>query len=131
MEKLRVFEGRLEEITVVNNRYFSSNNILRALPSLHADMMLTRPIFEAELDRANANQDRQIYPAIEPGLIEGTSALKLTVKDRFPLHAKVELNSKTQARHAGPTRQHLRRIQKLLAARSFLGRAVQLFSGSL
>ena len=91
--KLRVFEGRLEEITVVNNRYFSSNNIMRALPSLHADMMLTRPIFEAELDRANANQDRQIYPAIEPGLVEGTSALKLTVKDRFPLHAKIELNN--------------------------------------
>ncbi len=91
--KLRVFEGRIEEIAILNNHYFSSNNIMRALPSLHSDMILTRPIFEAELDRANANQDRQIYPAIEPGPIEGTTTLKLTVKDRLPLHGKIELNN--------------------------------------
>src|SRR6201999_1499551 len=46
-----------------------------------------------ELDRANANQDRQIYPAIEPGFVEGTSLLKLDIKDRLPLHAKTELNN--------------------------------------
>jgi hemolysin activation/secretion protein len=91
--QFRVFEGRLVEINVENNRYFSSNNVMRALPSLHQNMILTRPVFEAELDRANANQDRQIYPLIEPGPIEGTSALKLQVKDRLPLHAKLELNN--------------------------------------
>ena len=91
--KVRVFEGRLTDIEVVHNHYFSSNNIMRALPSLHSNMTLTRPIFEAELDRANQNQDRQIYPSIEPGLVEGTSELKLDVKDRLPLHAKVEFNN--------------------------------------
>ena len=90
---IRVFEGHVEEIEVLNNRHFSSNNIMRALPSLHSDMILTRPVFEAELDRANLNQDRQIYPAIEPGPIQGTTTLKLTVKDRVPLHAKIELNN--------------------------------------
>lgn len=91
--RIRVFEGRLEGIAVVNNHYFSSNNIMRALPSLHANMILSEPVFQAELDRANASQDRQIYPAIEPGFLEGTSLLKLDVKDRFPLHAKLELNN--------------------------------------
>jgi hemolysin activation/secretion protein len=91
--RIRVFEGRLEEITVVNNHYFSSNNVMRALPSLHENMILTAPIFQAELDRANANQDRQIYPAIEPGLLEGTTMLKLDVKDRIPIHAKTEFNN--------------------------------------
>ena len=91
--KIRVFEGRLEELKIVNNRYFSSNNIMRALPSLHANMILNAPVFQSELDRANANQDRQIYPAIEPGLVEGTSLLKLDVKDRPPFHAKTELNN--------------------------------------
>jgi hemolysin activation/secretion protein len=91
--KIRVFEGRLQEIVVVNNRYFSSNNVMRALPSLHPNMILTAPVFQTELDRANANQDRQIYPAIEPGLTEGTTMLKLDVKDRFPLHAKTEFNN--------------------------------------
>jgi hemolysin activation/secretion protein len=91
--KIRVFEGRLVEISVVNNHYFSSNNVIRALPSLHPNMILTEPVFQAELDRANANQDRQIYPRIDPGPIEGTSALELRVQDRLPLHAKTDFNN--------------------------------------
>jgi hemolysin activation/secretion protein len=91
--KLRVFEGRLAEITVVSNRFFSSNNVMRALPSLHPNTMLIAPVFQAELDRANANIDRQIYPFVEPGPIEGTSDLRLEVKDRLPLHAKVDFNN--------------------------------------
>ncbi len=91
--KIRVFEGRLERIEVVNNHYFSSNNVMRALPSLHDNMVLMAPVFQTELDRANANQDRQIYPALEPGPVEGTTVLKLDVKDRFPMHGKVEFNN--------------------------------------
>ncbi|HLP78312.1 MAG TPA: POTRA domain-containing protein, partial [Candidatus Paceibacterota bacterium] len=93
--KVNAFEGRLSEILVVNNHYFSSNNVMRALPGLRTNMILTGPIFQAELDRANANQDRQIYPQIEPGLEENTTALRLKVNDRLPLHGKVELNNQS------------------------------------
>ena len=93
--KIRVFEGRLYEILVTKNRYFSSNNVMRALPSLHTNMMLREQVFQAELDRANANQDRQIYPQLEPGPEPGTTILRLGVKDRLPLHAKVELNDQS------------------------------------
>ena len=93
--KIRVFEGRLAEINVLNNRYFSSNNVMRALPSLHTNQILLEPVFQAELDRANANQDRQIYPQIGPGPVEGTTTLDLKVKDRLPLHAKVELDNQS------------------------------------
>ena len=91
--KIRVFQGRLSEILVTQNRYFSSNNVMRALPGLHTNMILVGPVFQAELDRANANQDRQIYPQLEPGLQENTTALRLQVKDRLPLHAKVDFNN--------------------------------------
>lgn len=91
--QIQVFEGRLAKIYVKGNRYFSSNNVMRSLPSLHTNMLLLRPVFEAELDRANANQDRQIYPTIEPGPVPGTSDLRLDVKDRLPLHGKTELNN--------------------------------------
>jgi len=91
--KLQVLEGRLADIKVSGNRYFSSNNVMRALPSLHTNMVLNVPIFNAELNRANANQDRQIYPVIGPGPGLGASELTLTVKDRPPLHAKLELNN--------------------------------------
>ena len=93
--KVQVIQGRLSEIIVQNNRYFSSNNVMRALPSLHEDMIMTAPIFQAELDRANANQDRQIYPQIEPGLEEKTTLLRLNVKDQLPLHGKVEFNNQS------------------------------------
>lgn len=93
--KVQVTEGRLVNINVKGNRYFSSNNVMRALPSLHTNMVLNGPIFQAELNRANANQDRQIYPVIGPGPDPGTSELTLRVKDQLPLHAKVDYNNES------------------------------------
>jgi hemolysin activation/secretion protein len=93
--KVSVTEGKLATITVANagHVYFSSNNVMRALPSLRPGILLTNPIFQAELDRANANQDRQIYPQVEPGPTEGTTALRLDVRDQLPLHGKIEVNN--------------------------------------
>ena len=93
--KMQVTEGRLASILVKGNHYFSSNNVMRTLPSLHTNMILNGLVFQAELNRANANQDRQIYPVIDPGPDPGTSDLTLTVKDRLPLHGKVELNNQS------------------------------------
>jgi hypothetical protein len=55
--------------------------------------VLNGPIFNDELNRANANQNRQIYPVIGPGPGPGTSELTLNVKDRLPLHAKAEFDN--------------------------------------
>jgi len=93
--KLQVLEGRLADIKVVGNHYFSSNNVMRALPSLHTNMVLNGPIFNDELGQANANQDRQIYPVIGPGPQPGTSELALNVKDRLPLHARAEFDNQS------------------------------------
>jgi hemolysin activation/secretion protein len=93
--KIQVTEGRLADIKVKGNFYFSSNNVMRALPSLHTNMILNAKVFQAELNRANANQDRQIYPVVSPGPEPGTSDLTLNVKDQLPLHAKVELNNES------------------------------------
>ncbi len=91
--RVEVTEGRLAAIHVVNNRYFSSNNVLRALPSLRTNSILNNLVFQQELDRANADRDRQIYPLLGPGPDPGTSDLTLKVKDRLPLHARMELNN--------------------------------------
>jgi hemolysin activation/secretion protein len=93
--KIRVFEGELASITVTNNRFFSSNNVVRSLPSLRTNEVLLGPLFQTELDRANANQDRQIYPQLTPGPRENTTALILDVRDRLPLHGKLELNNQS------------------------------------
>lgn len=93
--RVQVTEGRLDEITIVGNRYFSSNNIRRELPGLTTNILLNTKWLEPEIDRANSNPDRQIYPRIFPGAEPGTSTLQLEVKDRLPLHGHLELNNKS------------------------------------
>jgi hemolysin activation/secretion protein len=95
--KVSVTEGALVDIQVVGNRWFSSNNVARALPSLSTNGVFNSRIFQRELDLANQNRDRQILPVIGPGPDPGTSQLTLRVKDRFPLHGRVEVNN-----HAPP-----------------------------
>ena len=91
--RLQVTEGRLVEINVVQNRHFSSNNVLRALPSLRTNIYLNALVFNQELERANASRDRQIYSLLEEGPEPGTSAITLRVKDRLPLHTRLDFNN--------------------------------------
>jgi hemolysin activation/secretion protein len=91
--KIEVLEGRLWAIDVVGNHYFSSNNVMRALPGLRTNMVIDEPVLIAEINRANANQDRQILPVGGTGPEPGTTVLTLRVKDRLPLHAKIDLDN--------------------------------------
>ena len=93
--KVEVTEGKLAAVKIVGNHYFSSNNIRRALPSLRTNAILNGLIFQAEVNRANANRDRQLSAVIAPGAEPGTSDLILNVKDRLPLHGKLELNNQS------------------------------------
>ncbi|HLX68204.1 MAG TPA: ShlB/FhaC/HecB family hemolysin secretion/activation protein [Verrucomicrobiae bacterium] len=92
---VKVVEGKLNNIIVTGNHYYSSNNIRRALPSLTTNILLNTKWFQPELDQANANADRQIYPVVTPGPDPGTSDLTLKVKDRLPLHGHIEINDKS------------------------------------
>ena len=92
---VRVIEGKLSDITIKGNHYYSEANIRRALPSLTTNIYLNSRWFQPELNAANANPDRQIYPVIGPGFEPGTSELTLKVKDRLPLHGHLELNDKS------------------------------------
>lgn len=93
--RMVVTEGKLTDISIFGNRYFSKENILRSLPSLQTNITLNNLVFQQDLDQSNANRDRQIYPEIGPGPEPGTTSLKLKVKDRFPLHFNGELNNQS------------------------------------
>jgi AraC-like DNA-binding protein len=47
---VKVTEARLVAINVVGNRWFSSDNVMRALPDLHTNILLNAKIFQRELD---------------------------------------------------------------------------------
>ena len=87
-------EGRLASVKILHNHYYSSNNIIAALPYVQTlesgDRILNAKVFQTELDRANSNPDRQISPEVRPGLEPGTTALILDVKDRLPLHGRLD-----------------------------------------
>jgi hemolysin activation/secretion protein/AraC-like DNA-binding protein len=91
-------EGKLVEIRVAENRFYSSNNVLRSMPYLKTNTLLNSAVFQEELNQANANRDRQIYPELGPGPEPGTTSLLLRVKDRLPLHGKVEGNNQSPPR---------------------------------
>lgn len=96
--RVQVLEGVLVDVRVTGNRHFSSNNVLRALPSVHdaliwKDQVVNSTVLQREVDLANQNRDRTIYPVLTPGPEPGTSALELRVKDRLPLHGKVDVNN--------------------------------------
>jgi len=93
----QITEGRLATVKIVHNHFFSSNNIISALPYVKTlvsgQRILNSKVFQTELDRANANPDRQISPEVRPGLEPGTTALILDVKDRLPLHGRLEFDN--------------------------------------
>ena len=91
--QLKVTEGVLADVVVKNNKHYSVENILRALPAARTNTLLNGLVFQQQLDRANANSDRQIYPVIAPGPEPGTTTLELRVKDRLPFHLHMELNN--------------------------------------
>lgn len=91
--RVLVTEGVLTDIRVTGNQHFSSNNVMAALPSLRTNVVLNSQVFQRELDLANQNRDRQIYPTLGPGPDPGTSSLELRVKDRLPLHGRGEVNN--------------------------------------
>ena len=91
--RVKVTEGLLTDLQIAGNRHFSSNNIRRSLPGLQTNTLLNSRAFQRELDLANQNRDRQIFPTLGPGPEPGTSALTLRVKDRFPAHGRIEVNN--------------------------------------
>jgi hemolysin activation/secretion protein len=93
--RVKIVEGQLSKIVVEGNHYYSESNVRRALPSLTTNILLNTKWFQPELDQANLNRDRQIYPVISPGAEPGTSELELKVKDRLPLHGHIEINDKS------------------------------------
>jgi hemolysin activation/secretion protein len=93
MVKVTVTEAPIVAINVEGNRWFSSNNVMRALPDLRTNILLNAKIFQRELDSANMSRDRTIRPIIGPGPEPGTSALTLKVDDRLPWHARLEVNN--------------------------------------
>jgi hemolysin activation/secretion protein len=92
--QFNVFEGRLGAISVEGNEYFTKYNILGKMPSVKHGALLYEPTFVKELNAVNGNPDLKIVPVLKPGAEPGLVNLELKVKDRLPVHARMEADNK-------------------------------------
>ena len=88
--KLQVIEAPLIEVKVTGQQHYSKYRILEKLPSIQIGTVLYEPNFVKELSAINANPDLQVTPVLKPGTEQGTVDLELKVKDRLPVHGKLE-----------------------------------------
>jgi hemolysin activation/secretion protein len=92
--KLQVLEGRLVHITVTGNQHYDRLNIRGKLPSLQPGALIYEPTFVKELAAVNGNPDLKVAPVLKPGTEPGTVDLELKVKDRLPVHGKLEADNR-------------------------------------
>lgn len=99
---LRVVEGRVGRLRVNGAKYHEPAAVKAAAPSLAEGSV---PDFDAVQKDLVALQsaDRQVTPAIKPGVEPGTVDVDLEVKDEFPLHGSLELNNRYN-RNTNPLR---------------------------
>ncbi|MGC4097960.1 MAG: ShlB/FhaC/HecB family hemolysin secretion/activation protein [Nitrospira sp.] len=92
--RLQVVEGHLLAITVTGNEHYSWSNIRTKLPSLTPGALIYEPTFVKELATVNGNPDVNVTPLLKPGSVPGTVDLELKVKDRLPVHGKLEADNR-------------------------------------
>lgn len=92
--KLEVIESRIRRVRISGNRYFTMENILKDLPTLHEGEIIYLPHLQDELTLVNRNPDLRVEPMLVPGKRFGTVDVELKVKDKLPLHGSLELNNR-------------------------------------
>ena len=89
---IQVLEGRLGELIIEGQRYFSATQIRREWPLRMGEVLRYQPM-RRSLQRMNANPDRKVQALLRPGETTGTTNVVLKVQDRFPGHAGVFLDN--------------------------------------
>lgn len=87
--ELLVLEGKIGEITVEGNEYYSSDFIRS-----HFDVgTLEMEDFQRALLLLNEYPDLKVQAVLKPGRTPGTADVRLKVKDVLPLHAQLDYNN--------------------------------------
>ena len=94
MVTLTVTEAPVKRLRVVDSRYFSPADIKAAVPELAEGNVPNFPEMQKQLASLSRSADRRITPVLRAGKTPGTVEVDLKVKDQFPLHGSVELNSR-------------------------------------
>ncbi len=91
---LQVNPGKLGQLRVKGARYFLPSAIKARARSLAEGKVVNFNDVNRDITALNTLADRQVTPSLRAGLEPGTVDVDLTVKDKLPLHASLELNNR-------------------------------------
>lgn len=79
--RIRVVEGKLQAIDVLDNQYFSRENILASLPALQLGKTPDVRLIDAQIQMANENPAKVIQLLLQPGSEPGSVGAKISVSE--------------------------------------------------
>ncbi|MBY6239901.1 ShlB/FhaC/HecB family hemolysin secretion/activation protein [Methylosinus sp. Sm6] len=91
---LKVAELKVGRLRVKNARYFDIDKIKEKAPSLKEGNVPNFGAVTKEIVALNQWPDRRVTPSLRAGVTPGTVDVDLTVDDKLPVHANVELNNR-------------------------------------
>jgi hemolysin activation/secretion protein len=92
--RLEIIENRVGTVTVTGNKWFSTEKIMRDLPSLAPGAVIRIKQVQDEVNRLNKNPDFKVIPEMQAGTAPETVSVALKVKETMPLHGSLELNNR-------------------------------------
>jgi hemolysin activation/secretion protein len=93
--RLEVIENRIGNVLISGNRWFSTEKILRDVPSILPGQVLNLEELQKDVGFANRNPDFKVMPEMQAGKTPGTIDIALKVQDTLPLHGSLELNNRS------------------------------------
>ncbi|HBG04799.1 MAG: peptidase S33 [Geobacteraceae bacterium GWC2_58_44] len=93
--RLDIIENRVGSVTVTGNRWFSTEKILRELPSIAPGQVINLQQLQLEANRLNRNPDFKLVPGMQPGKAPESVDMSIKVTDERPLHGSLELNNRS------------------------------------
>jgi hemolysin activation/secretion protein len=91
---LKVAELKVGRLRVKNARYFDIDQIKEKASSLKEGTVPNFGAVTKDIVALNQWPDRRVTPSLRAGVTPGTVDVDLTVDDKLPVHANVELNNR-------------------------------------
>jgi hemolysin activation/secretion protein len=91
--EIAILEGKVGELIVTGNEYYSTNYIKRYLGKVTEGTVVKQQDLERSLLLLNDHPDLNVTASLEPGKTPGSTDLTAKVKDKRPIHFLADYNN--------------------------------------
>jgi len=88
-----ILEGRLSDIAITGNRWYSTSYILRGFSPVPRDQPIRQESLERALLVLNDTMDLKVKATLAPGNTPGTTKILATAEDKLPIHVGLDMNN--------------------------------------